>query len=89
MMEKFCKIFESEEYGQILVIKDTNEKHQPQVSVKFIPQGLGVCGPDFAFSDEDESVAWDKVDRLFNNIGLDEAESLAKETYDMCLGFVG
>ncbi len=87
-MEKFCKIFESEEYGQILVIKDTNEKHQPQVSVKFIPQGLGVCGPDFAFSDEDEDLAWEKVDKLFDSLEFEQVESLAEETTHMALGFV-
>ena len=86
MPEEFCKIFESEVYGQILVIKDTNEKGYPQVTVKFIPEGLGVCGPDFAFSDEDEMVAWEKVDCLFDKIDLEQAEGIAKNVNDVFMG---
>ena len=87
MPEEFCKIFESKVYGQILVTKDTTvEDGHPQVSVKFIPKGLGVCGPDFAFSDEDEMVAWEKVDSLFDKIDLEQAEVIAKNVNNVCMG---
>lgn len=83
MPDQFCKIFESKDFGQILVIKDSNEDGNPAVSVKFIPDGFGLCGPDYAFTDEDEYVAWEKVDKLFDGIDLGKAESIAKEISEM------
>lgn len=86
-MNRFCKIFESEECGQILVIKDTREDDgAPSVFIKFIPEGMGVCGPTYSFTDEDEDVAWGKVDKVFDKIDLDYCENTAKEFNDICAG---
>ena len=86
-MKDFCKIFVSEKHGQILVTKDTDERHQPSVSVKFIPKGLGLCGPGFSFSDEDEMKAWERVDTLFEELNLERCEELAEEVCKMTSEF--
>lgn len=83
MQEDFCKVFNSDEFGQILVMKDVREDGYPAVFVKFIPKGFGLCGPDFAFTDDDEDVAWKKVDKLFDKIDFEKAEALAKEVCEM------
>lgn len=78
MQEDFCKVFNSSEFGQILVMKDTRDDGKPAIFVKFIPC-FGLCGPTFAFTDDDENAAWKKVDKLFDKIDLEKAEALAKE----------
>lgn len=83
MQEDFCKVFNSEEFGQILVMKDTREDGCPTVFVKLIPEGFGLCGPDFAFTDNDDDVAWENVDKLFDKIDFEKAEALAKEVCEM------
>lgn len=83
MQEDFCKVFNSEEFGQILVMKDTLEDGCPAVFVKFIPEGFGLCGQDFSFDDDDEDVAWEKVDKFFDEIDLEKAEALAKDVCRM------
>lgn len=87
-MEKFCKLFESEKFGQILVMKDTRDDGAPAVFVKFIPQGMGVCGPDYAFNDDNEDDAWDKVDKLFDSITLESCEKIAAEVTMMTRGMI-
>jgi hypothetical protein len=84
--QKWCKILESEKYGDILVVADTSEDGYPSVSVKMVPEGLGICGPNYEFTDEDENKAWEKVDKLFSRIDIEKAESIAKELHEMTRG---
>jgi hypothetical protein len=88
-LKEFCKIFESVEFGQILVIKDTREDDGvPSVFIKFEPEGMGICGPTYSFTDEDEDEAWVKADKMFDGLNLDEVESVAREVSSMCKGMV-
>lgn len=86
-MSDFCKLFNSDKYGQILVIADTNSEGHPSVCVKLVPEGMGICSPEYSFTNEDESVAWDKVDKLFESFDLAMAEKIAEEICDVCTNF--
>ncbi len=87
-MKDFCKLFKSEKYGQILVIADINEEGHPSVMVKLVPEGMGICGPTYAFTDSDEDAAWDKVDKVFESFNLEKAESVAKDLSEICQGII-
>lgn len=86
-MSDFCKLFNSDKYGQILVIADTNSKGHPSVCIKVVPEGMGICSPEYSFTDDDEMVAWEKVDKLFESIDLTMAEKIAEEVSSMVDGF--
>ncbi len=81
----FCKLFNSEKYGQILAIADTDEQGYPSVQFKFQPKDLGVCGICSSFKDDDEDEAWYKVDLYFNSLDLPKAEELVGKIIDNLL----
>jgi len=70
-MEKFCKLFESETHGQILVKLDRNEEGNPEVRLFVSPEGLGVCSLAAWYSDDDEG--WDKAEEWFGRIDQTKA----------------
>lgn len=70
----FAKIFESENYGQLLVKIDTSpEDSTPEVRYFFEPEGLGVCSIAYSFADTD--LGWEQADALFANDDLQKIES--------------
>lgn len=83
-MNDFCKVFNSEKYGQILAIADTNDEGYPALIVKLQPKGMGICGPEYKFTDSDEQEAWRKVDKLFDDFNIDKAEKIAEELNKIC-----
>lgn len=56
-MKKFCKIFETEKYGQILARMAMNENNDPEIVISIMmPSPLDVCSIQIAFtSTSDES----------------------------------
>jgi hypothetical protein len=61
--EKFAKLFEDEKYGQILVIRDTDDEGEPCVKVMAQPHGLGICAVSLAFSnDEDAQATFERME---------------------------
>lgn len=70
----FAKLFDSEEFGQILVTRDMSE-HGPALIFHAEPPDLGVCQTLVNFVDTDEG--WDARDRAFELVGLAEAEAMA------------
>lgn len=78
-MKDFCKIFNSETYGQILVTVGTDDRGTPSVSVMSNPEGCGVCAVSLKFKDEDETLAWEKADKAFEKFDLQYAESMAEK----------
>lgn len=52
-MEKFCKVFETEKHGQIMVKIDRNNESVPEVRFYASPEGLGVCSLAISFTDDD------------------------------------
>lgn len=62
MSEKFCKLFETETHGQLLVKIDRNEESVPEVRFYASPVGLGVCSLAVSFTDDD---GWDLAEAAF------------------------
>lgn len=69
-MNKFAKLFEFADIGQVLVLIDQGETG-PEVRFSFTASGLGVCTVKFNFADTEEG--WDKAELLFEQ--ADEAHS--------------
>lgn len=76
-MSKFAKMFESEEYGQVVVMNDDLDG-LPAVVVFFQPEGMGVCKAALKFSDDEEG--YDKCDAAFEKVDLELAESIISRT---------
>lgn len=74
--KQFCRIFETEEYGQILIVADTHEETgNPAILVSVVPPDLGVCTVCISFKDSDEG--WDARDDALVNFTLGKAERMA------------
>lgn len=55
MTAQFAKLFETEEYGQILVKLDASpDEHEPEVRFFVNPPGLGVCSFAAGYPDSDK-----------------------------------
>ena len=61
---EFAKVFETEEAGQLMVKRDSNEEGEPEVRVYFKPKELGVCSIGLGFEDTDEG--FDSADLIFS-----------------------
>lgn len=62
----FAKLFESEELGQILVMKDTSDEGLPCIVLVFDPrmEGVEVMRVQYGFDDEDRrNQLWDDATR--------------------------
>lgn len=73
-MEKFCKLFETEEYGQILVKLDMNTEDSPEVRIYFQPEDLGVCSVALTHDDNDEG--WERAEKSFNSVDEEKAKTI-------------
>lgn len=65
---KFTKLFESEKYGQILIIQDQSD---PKLSIMVYPEGFGII----TLSNEYES--FEDCDDVFDSIDCDAADEIA------------
>lgn len=82
-MSNFAKLFESETYGQIAVIKQTNDDGDPEIRFYFQPPGLGVCSNALSFGDGNEDESFDLQDKAWELVTLEASESIAKSVFDM------
>jgi hypothetical protein len=82
-VSQFAKLFESKKYGQLCVIKDTNDESDPTLVVYCEPNDLGTCSSSISWNDNDQG--WDKRDEIFNKLTLEQAESIAYQVFK--LGF--
>ena len=80
-MEKFCKLFETDAHGQILVKLDVNDKGVPEVRFYAQPEGLGVCSIAVSFSDDD--AGWDLADKAFAKSDADFAVKQLEPIFKM------
>lgn len=71
-MEKFCKLFETAELGQLVVMISRNDKDNPEVRMFAQPENLGVCSVAASYSDDVEG--WNLAEDFFNRI--DEAKAI-------------
>lgn len=70
----FAKLFESAEFGQILVTRDMSDDG-PALIFQAEPPGLGVCATLAHFQDTD--AGWDARDKAFEAVTLEDAEGMA------------
>jgi len=81
-MNVFAKMFESEQYGQIVVIQQgADGTGDPEVRFFCSPEGLGVCSLALSFTESD--TAWDSCDTTFEKVDLAFAEGAVKPIFDM------
>lgn len=83
-MKKFAKLFETEEYGQIVVIKCDGEDGEPSIEFKAKPNSMGVCTTRISFKDTD--AGWDAQDKAFEAITEDEAKAGVADIFKLCEG---
>lgn len=83
-MNKFAKLFESDKYGQILVTKDTDDAGAPSIKFSCEPEGYGICSIGAGYSDTDSG--WEKRDREFEKITIENAEAGAKAIFGLVHG---
>jgi hypothetical protein len=84
-VRQFAKLFESVELGQVLVVLDDGEDG-PEISVSFMPEGLGVCSMKFKFNDDQHGEAWDKAELGFENFTEEAAVSAVREVLKIAPG---
>jgi hypothetical protein len=80
-MEKFAKLFETEEYGQVLIFKNIDENDLLTIEVKFIIDG-NIMGITFKFTDDDKgySIWEDTFDRASPE--MYKGYSIWEDTFD-------
>lgn len=77
--QKFCKIFETEEYGQIVALRESGNEG-PEMRIYFRPSGLGTCHARFGFTDDEAGE--DKADAALANLTEEAATSVVSELFN-------
>lgn len=87
--EKFAKLFEFEDIGQVLVTKDTDtDSDLPQVIITVQPPDLGLCNITMSFGDPDSDgteateADYQKRDEAFEKLDAEAAHEAAKKFID-------
>jgi len=86
-MSEFVKLFQSEKYGQICVIKQDNEECMPELFFMVQYKDSGVCSNSLAFTDSNEG--YDKRDNAFYLVDLETSEAIAKQIFDALSEIIG
>lgn len=72
----FAKLFQFDDIGQVLVKRDTNDNHEPEVRLYFEPEGFGVCSTAFTFEEGDGENMAVKAERAFDLVDEERAHSI-------------
>lgn len=70
MSEKFCKLFEDPEKGQILVFLSENEEGEPQLRFQVRPTGAWVAAVSMTFPDSEQGYGCDRAERALERVDL-------------------
>lgn len=71
----FAKLFETEEFGQILVKLDQSEDDcVPEVRIYFEPEDFGVCSNATKYCDNKKG--WSSAEKYFNELDQSTAMSI-------------
>lgn len=75
----FAKMFQSEEVGQIVIMKDINDDQDPCIKIYFDPniEGLSICNSIISFQKEESR------DKAFDQIEIRHVEYSVKRTISM------
>ena len=79
-MSDFAKLFQSETYGQLVVIMQGSVKGRPELRIFMQPAGYCVSSMGLQYEDSDSG--WDKCEADFEKIDLAWAESRVQMTFD-------
>lgn len=82
----FCKLFETTDYGQILVVldQDKNDTDYPAITISFQPPGLGVCSCKLGTNlDVDPDECWETFEESLASFTEEQAIRLVAKQYDM------
>jgi len=78
MSNKFCKLFETTDLGQLLVKIDRHEETMgPEVRFFFQPPELGVCSAALSWEDDDNG--WDKAEEFFTKVDEAQVRKIVQE----------
>lgn len=75
-MEKFVKLYEDDEVGQVLVVKTQNYNGHPHLRIIINVDGMEVAGGPSINGDRDED--WDRLDAMFDEVTEESAIEFAK-----------
>jgi hypothetical protein len=73
-MDRFAKLFETEDRGQLLVLLKTDENGNPEVRFFAQPESLGVCSVAIGWEDDSER-SWSLAEKAFEKTD----EAIARE----------
>jgi hypothetical protein len=76
-MEKFAKLFDTEDLGQILVKIDSGENDGAEVRYFFTPPNMGVCSIAIGF--KDNLSGWDSADKAFEKVDENSAREMIQD----------
>lgn len=81
MSNAFAKMFDSEKYGQIVVIcQGADDTGEPEVRFFFQPPSLSVCSLAMKFSDTDDG--WGAQEKAFTTLEICTAEKIVGQIID-------
>lgn len=75
-MSDFAKLFQSEKYGQLVVITQGSDDGLPELRIFMQPAGYGVCSMGLLYEDSD------KREADFKKVDLAWAERTVQSTLD-------
>lgn len=82
-MSNFAKVYETEQYGQIVAIKQLDDSNDPEIRFYFKPPGLGVCATALTFGDGDDDESYERQDKAWELVTEESALSVIQPTLAM------
>ena len=81
-MSDFAKLFQSEKYGQLVVIMQGSDDGRPELRIFMQPSGYGVCSMGLQYEDSDSG--WGKCEANFEKADLAWAERMVQPIHRIC-----
>ncbi len=83
-MSEFCKVFDDELIGQILVKLDSSDDDfKTEIRIYCKPKDMGVCSIALIYKDTEEG--WAKAESTFIKMGKQDAIKIAKNIIERTL----
>jgi hypothetical protein len=79
-LEKFCKIWDTEDIGQIVAMLTRNSEGDPAIQFFAQPPELGVCMIGIGYKDTDDG--WDQAEKRFAELSEEQARTAVKVIFD-------
>lgn len=86
----FCKLFETQKYGQLLLVLDKDEEQDdyPALTLSFQPPNLGVCNVKMSFDpNKDEDMCWNLAEKTLAEFTEEQAILLVKKPFEAFVEF--